>query len=133
MKSSLQLFAIRLVGIFAGLIGITSPAMLISDAEAASCQAGQIRLVFGSIAETKMSVGSDVLCPIWVRLGTNSVEDIEIFSPPKHGTARLRGKTGVSYRSNPKFLGYDTFEFLMLGHSTVASGVAIIRVDVVVK
>ena len=100
MKSSLQLFAIRLVGIFAALIGIASPAMLVSDAEAGSCQAGQIRLVFGSIAETKMFVGSDVLCPIWIRLGTNSIEDIEIFSPPKHGTARLRGKTGASY-TNP--------------------------------
>jgi hypothetical protein len=95
----------------------TEPAVLASAAEVAA----------------KMTVAHNAACAIWTKVRSASIDDVEIATPPRHGTLALRGRSGVTYRPAPQFAGNDFFAFTLRGHADARDNMSFVRVSVTVK
>ena len=62
-----------------------------------------------------------------------SIEEIAIDVMPQHGTATLRGRTGVTYRPAPRFKGDDSFAFSVRGRAGSTTGRSLVQVRATVK
>ena len=93
---------------------------------------------FGSNTATDMHVGSGKPCPIMLRTGGRSTfSAIAVSAPPRNGTARPNGSSGVVYQSKPGYKGADSFAFTITGSgprgSGTSTGTSTIQVGVVVQ
>jgi hypothetical protein len=80
-----------------------------------------------------MTVKSGVGCAIWARVMTTFVDTLDVVTPPRHGTLRTRGLSGVIYRPDKDYVGEDAFAFVRQGASQYHKGVSLVRVEVSVE
>ena len=83
--------------------------------------------------DVAMTVKSGVGCAFWARVMTTFVDSLDIVTPPRHGTLRTRGLSGVIYRPDKDYLGEDAFAFVRQGASQYHKGSSLVRVEVSVE
>jgi hypothetical protein len=79
-----------------------------------------------------MSLGSGKSCARGVRNNLATLDEIKLISPPAGGHVFVEGPAFI-YRSDPDFVGQDTFELSVSGRINRIQGVSIIRVTVFVR
>ena len=62
-----------------------------------------------------------------------TIADLKVVAAPQHGTVTARGRTGSIYRPEPRYRGEDSFDLALRGRSGGEDGVAIVRVQVMVR
>jgi hypothetical protein len=117
-----------------GLMLAPAAAMLWATTGAArDCHLKPIALVLGLDTQIIATVPSGVSCSVRTLTGDATIADLTIDSPPRYGDLAPRGRTGVFYRSDPKFKGEDSFTFALRGGASSAHAKSVIRVRVTVK
>lgn len=97
------------------------------------CAALPGAVVFGIDTQVAMTAKSGGLCPLSMRIAEASIDDLEIVSPPRNGTAITDRRKVAIYRANPNFRGDDSFAIAMRGRSPVFTGTSVVRVHVTVR
>lgn len=96
------------------------------------CRTKPLPLVFGFSTELAVTMPAGVPCTIAVQPG-GSVHQLTIEAEPENGTLAARGRTGVTYRPNPRFKGEDRFVFSLAGGSNTPHETSAIHVRALVK
>jgi hypothetical protein len=116
------------------LVVAPAAAMLWATTGAArDCHLKPIALVLGLDTQITATVPSGVSCSVRTLTGDATIADLTIDSPPRYGELAPRDRTGVFYRSDPKFKGEDSFIFALRGGSSSAHAKSVVRVHVTVK
>jgi hypothetical protein len=97
------------------------------------CRVQPIPLALGVDVDVSIAVPASTPCTILLSAGSLSLEDIAIATPPGHGTATMRGRTGATYRPAPRFKGDDSFAFAIRGRSGSATDMSVIRVRTTIR
>ena len=97
------------------------------------CRAVPGAVVFGVDTQVTMTAKSGVLCPLSMRIAEASIDDLEIVSPPRNGTAITDRRKVAIYRANQNFHGDDSFAVAMRGRSPIFTGASVVRVNVTVR
>jgi hypothetical protein len=100
---------------------------------AAGCRAAPVRLALGGEAAAAMTMGAGAACAISLATPDITVADLKIAAAPRHGTVTPRGRTGATYRPDPRYHGEDGFDLALRGRSGGEDGIAIVRVNVTVR
>jgi hypothetical protein len=79
-----------------------------------------------------MSLAAGQACARGVRNNFAILDEIKLISPPASGHVFVEGPAFV-YRSDPNFVGQDTFELGVSGRINRIQGFSIIRVTVSVR
>lgn len=80
-----------------------------------------------------MTVDGHTSCPVSTKVTAISVNELKITAPAENGSVTVRGRTGVTYRPNPKFRGEDFFAFAIQSHSGRHNGTSLVRVHVIIS
>lgn len=97
------------------------------------CLIEPMSLTPGTDVDVKMTVSHNATCAVWSKTQDISVNDLQITVLPQHGTLALRGRSGVSYRPAPGFIGRDRFAFSVSGPSQARGQASLVRADVDVR
>jgi hypothetical protein len=100
---------------------------------ARACRTEPAVLGFGADLDARMIVAHNGACAIWTTADNISIDDIEIATPPRHGTLALRGRTGVTYRPASQFTGDDSFAFMLHGRLDARDNSSLVHVRVTVQ
>ena len=76
------------------------------------CTTNPLSTEFMPELNVAMTVKSGVACAIWARVITTFVDTLDVVTPPRHGTLRTRGLSGVIYRPDKDYVGEDAFAFV---------------------
>ncbi len=90
-------------------------------------------LRFGGEIDAVVNVMAGLSCPLLFKVRSQSIDDLDVTTPPQRGTLAMRGRSGVIYRAERGFTGIDTFALAARGASASGLGVATIRVLVSVQ
>jgi hypothetical protein len=99
----------------------------------ADCAALPGAVVFGIDTQVMMTATSGASCPLSMRIAEASIDDIEIVSPPRNGTAMTDRRKVAIYRANENFRGDDSFAVAIRGRSPIFTGTSVVRVHVTVR
>jgi hypothetical protein len=102
-------------------------------APAPECQTAPLALKFGGETNATMSVASGMSCTLFARVGSASLNDVIIETPPQHGWLNPRGRSGIVYRAQSGYKGDDTFAIELRGRTSAESGAMKVRVNVSVR
>ena len=109
-----------------GLLWLTKPGLT-------ECQAAPLALKFGSQINVAMKVASGMACTLSAQIGSASLEEPIVETPPQHGSVSFRGRSGVMYRADPAYKGSDFFAIKLNGRSNSEPGAMKVGVSVVVR
>jgi hypothetical protein len=119
---------------FVGLGAVCVVAMVwVGLAGAPDCHVQPMPLALGTDSSASIAMPANTPCTVTVTAGGASIEEIAIDVMPRHGTAMLRGRTGVTYRPAPRFKGDDSFAFSIRGRAGSTSGRSLVQVRATVK
>ncbi len=97
------------------------------------CRTSPLALRFGNESDATMTVASGQSCALALRNRSVQIESIAVDTPPRVGTLRARGQTGVTYLAASGFKGDDSFAIRLRGHDTAERGQMLVRVRVAVR
>jgi|SRR5262245_7218627 len=97
------------------------------------CHVQQMPLALGVESSASITMPANTPCTVMVAAGGMVIEDIAIDVMPRHGTATLRGRTGVTYRPAPRFKGDDSFAFSIRGRTDAVTGRSLVQVHATVR
>jgi len=112
---------------------IVAVILALTGGGSADCHGAPRLLRFGDEADAVVNVSAGWACPLWFKLTSQSIDDLDVMSPPRRGTLAMRGRSGVVYRAERGFTGLDTFALGVRGASATGEGIATIRVLVSVQ
>jgi Bacterial Ig domain len=119
---------------FVGLGAVCVVAMVwVGMAGAPNCHVQPMPLALGTESSASITIPANTPCTVTVAAGGTSIEEIAIDVMPRHGTATLRGRTGVTYRPAPRFTGDDSFAFSIRGRAGSTTGRSLVQVRATVK
>jgi hypothetical protein len=119
---------------FVGLGAVCVVAMVwVGMAGAPGCHVQPMPLALGTESSASITMPANTPCTVTVAAGGTSIEEIAIDVMPQHGTATLRGRTGVTYRPAPRFKGDDSFAFSVRGRASSTTGRSLVQVRATVK
>jgi len=119
---------------FVGLGAVCVVTMVwVGIAGAPDCRVQPMPLALGTESSASITMPANTPCTVTVAAGGTSIEEIAIDVMPQHGTATLRGRTGVTYRPARRFKGDDSFAFSVRGRAGSTSGRSLIQVRATVK
>jgi hypothetical protein len=119
---------------FVGLGAVCVVAMVwVGMAGAPDCHVQPMPLALGTESSASIAMPANTPCTVTVAAGGASIEEIAIDVMPRHGTATLRGRTGVTYRPAPRFKGDDSFAFSIRGRAGSTTGRSLVQVRATVK
>ncbi len=124
MPGSLVMLALGLLWLAAKTSSIPLPA---------DCAALPGAVVFGVDTQVTMTATSGASCPLSMRIAEASIDDLEIVSPPRNGTATADRRKVAIYRANENFRGDDSFVVAIRGRSPIFTGISVVRVHVTVR
>ena len=84
------------------------------------CRTRPIALALGRDQDLSITMPARTACTIVLRIGEASIRELSIDTPPRFGAVRARGRTGVIYHPNGKFMGEETV--LILGPRPLGFG-----------
>ena len=90
-------------------------------------------LALGAELSATITMPANTPCTVTVAAGGTSIEEIAIGVTPQHGTATLRGRTGVTNRPAPRFKGDDLSAFSVRGRAGSTTGRSLVQVRATVK
>jgi hypothetical protein len=98
-----------------------------------ACRTEPAVLGFAADIDATMIVSHNGACAIWSKTGNISIKDIKVATAPQHGSLAFRGRTGVTYRPAPSFIGEDSFAFTLYGRLDARDKSSLVRVRVTVQ
>jgi hypothetical protein len=97
------------------------------------CRTRPIALALGHDQDLSITMPARTACTIVLRIGEASIRELSIDTPPRFGAVRARGRTGVIYHPNGRFMGEDSFSFSVRGRLASEEGISVIRIKATIR
>lgn len=120
---------VLIIGFFGAVIGIEK----IFAHAPANCWVNSAIPLANTDWTVGMTVKHGMTCPVWVKTGAATIDELKVISAPQKGTVVLRGRTGVTYHPGRHVQGEDFFAFELRGKSHAHAIDSIVKVAVRVE